>query len=453
MSKAFFYRNLKKEYPTIASGNGVWLTDSSGKRYLDGCSGAISANIGHNVAEVNQAIEEQLRKIAFVHSSQFVSEAALKLADLLVSMAPARFKQGRVYFSSGGSEAVETAIKLARDYYFESTQYQKRIVLSRKGSYHGSTLGALSATGHPARRKPYLPMLADSHHVSASYPYRCKCLCDGVCHSDECARELAAELDKKIESLGAQNVLAFIAEPYVGAALGAVGPHPNYFRYVREVCDRHSILLIADEIMTGLGRTGEYFTLSSFGVEADIIIVGKGLAAGYMPLSAVLASGQIVEAFEKGNGVFEHGFTYSAHPVSCAAGLAVMNYVEQCNLIGNVNALEPILSQGLSRLMESGIIGDVRGRGFLWGLEFVSELKTKKPFPSELRFSQRFAAEAMRLGLLVYPGSGSVDGVKGDHVIIAPPLTINKEELAELLTKLSTSVKNVSAGLAKLTKL
>ncbi len=453
MSKSFFYRNLKKEYPTISSGNGVWLTDTNGKKYLDGCSGAVSANIGHNVAEINEAINEQLQKVAFAHTSQFVSEPALALAELLIGIAPRRFKNGRVYFASGGSEAIETAIKLARDYYFESTQYQKRIVISRKGSYHGSTIGALSATGHSPRRKPYLPLLADSNHVSASYPYRCKCQVDGVCASEECAKQLAVELDQRIEAIGAQNVLAFIAEPIVGAALGAVEPHPGYFKLVRQVCDKHSVLMIADEVMTGLGRTGEYHSLSSFGVEADIVVLGKGLAAGYMPLSAVLASATIVDAFQRGNGVFEHGFTYSAHPVSCAAGLAVMRYVQREELLANVKTLEGTLAKGLSELYEHGIIGDVRGRGFLWGLEFVSEQKNKMPFPSELRMSQRFAAEAMRLGLMVYPGAGSVDGIKGDHVIIAPPLNITESELLELLSKLNSTVKSISNGVAKLTKL
>ena len=453
MSKEFFYRNLKKQYPTISSGSGVWLSDTQGKRYLDGCSGAVVANIGHGVSEVNEAINVQLGKIAFAHTSQFVSEPGLRLAERLIKMAPQKFKSGgRAYFVSGGSEAVETALKLARAYFFELGSYQKHIVISRKNSYHGSTQGALSATGHPARRKPYLPLLSDNKHISPSYSYRCACGAE-LCVSSDCARRLANELDAAIIEAGPDNVMAYIAEPVVGAALGAVPPHADYFKYIREICDRHSVLLIADEVMTGLGRCGADFALSEFGVEADIIALGKGLSAGYMPLGAVLASGGIVDAFERGNGVFEHGFTYSGHPVSCAAGVAVLDYMDAHGLVGRVQQLEAKLRDGLFALYDTGIVGNVRGKGFLWGIELVKDREKKEPFAPQLKLSQTVAAEAARQGLLIYPGSGSVDGVRGDHVIVAPPFTVSEAELDKLFQLLLGAVKGIAQGLSKTSKL
>lgn len=451
MSKEFFYRNLKRQYPTISSGTGVWLTDSQAKQYLDGCSGAVVANIGHGVSEVNEAINDQLRRVAFAHSSQFVSEAALNLAEKLIKMAPSGFNPGgRTYFVSGGSEAVETALKMARAYFYEMGATQKHIVISRRNSYHGSTQGALSATGHPARRKPYLPLLAGNPQVSPSYPYRCACGAAGVCSSAVCGKRLADELEAAIVQAGPENVMAFIAEPVVGAALGAVPPHPDYFKHVREVCNRHSVLLIADEVMTGLGRIGADFGLSLFGVEADIIALGKGLSAGYMPLGAVLASKRVVSAFENGTGIFEHGFTYSAHPTACAAGLAVLEYMEANQLTKRVGELELRLKDGLSAVAAgSAIVGDVRGKGFLWGMEFVCDREAKSPFPSELKLSQNLAAEAASQGLLIYPGSGSIDGASGDHVIVAPPYTASEAELDKLFELLSVSVKNIAQAIGK----
>lgn len=444
----FFLRNLKRKYPVIRSGSGVWLSDTENRKYLDGCSGAVVSNIGHGVAEVNDAITEQLSKIAFVHSSQFVSESGLQLAEKLIALAPGKFNPGgRVYFVSGGSEAVETALKMARAYFYEIGLYQKSIVISRRNSYHGSTQGALAATGHPARRKPYLPILADSPHIAPSNPYRCPCGEPAVCSSEQCGIALADELENSIQKVASENVMAFIAEPVVGAAIGAAVPHAGYFKRIREICDRYGILLIADEVMTGMGRLGAHFGLSNFGVQADIIALGKGLSAGYMPLGAVLASAEIVSVFEQGSGVFEHGFTYSGHPVACAAGLAVLDYMQNNKLIERVNRLEKTVQEALSALTGISIVGNVRGKGFLWGIEFVCDRAAKIPFAPELHASQALAAEAAKQGLLIYPGTGCVDGVKGDHILFAPPYVVSEEELAEMIRRLAASLKKVAAGL------
>lgn len=440
-----FLRNLKREYPVISSGKGVFLTDNRNRQYLDACSGAVVSNIGHGVEEVIRAINAQLSKIEFAHTSQFVSEPAMQLADRLIKMAPARFQpSGLVYFVSGGSEAVETALKIARAYFYECGLYQKRIVISRWGSYHGSTQGALSATGHPARRKPYLPVLSDNPHIAASHPFRCACGDPAVCQSEECGRRLADELEAAINKCGAENVMAFIAEPIVGAALGAALPHPGYFKRIRDICNKHNILFIADEVMTGLGRAGQNFALSTSGVEADIIVLGKGLSAGYMPLGAVLVSGELSALFAKGSGIFEHGFTYSGHPVACAAGMAVLQYMETHNLLERVRALEPLLKEALNSLREFEIVGDVRGAGFLFGVELVCNREAKLPFAADLRVAQKIAAEASNLGLLIYPGSGSIDGTKGDHFIVAPPYVINEAELDLLSSRLRQAVKKLA---------
>ena len=448
---SFFYRNLKRSYPVISSGEGVWLTDRDGRKYLDGCSGAVVSNIGHGVKELNQAIAKQLDAVAFAHSSQFVSEAALALSERLIGLAPASFNPGgRVYFVSGGSEAVETALKMARAFFVEKGETERHLVISRSASYHGSTRGALAVTGHPARRRPYLPLLSQSQQISPSYPYRCPCAAPGSCQSEACSKSLAAELEIAIQEAGQENVMAFIAEPVVGAALGAVIPHPRYFEYIREICDKYGILFVADEVMTGLGRIGPAFGMSVFAVEADIVALGKGVAAGYMPLGAVLASGKVAAAFENGSGVFEHGFTYSAHPVSCAAGLAVLEFMEAHKLFERINQSSVVLFEQLKQLAAdpacAEIIGDVRGQGLLFGLEFVSDPLSKKIFAPELRLSQKIAEEASKLGLLIYPGGGCVDG-GGDHIIVAPPYTMSESEQGELCQRLRSAIVNVIQAL------
>lgn len=438
---SFFARNLKRSYPTVSSASGVWVEDATGKKYLDGCSGAVSANLGHGVADINAAIADQLNLVAFAHTSQFVSEPAMLLADALTGTAGRAFQGGKVYFSSGGTEAVETALKLARAYYYERDGVSTRsLFISRWNSYHGSTFGALAITGHPARRKPYFSLLRDQPHISAAYPYRCPCgFGPGPCVSFDCSLSRADELEAIILKVGPENVAGFIAEPIVGAALGAVGPVGPYWQRIREICSRYDILFIADEVMTGLGRAGANFALDRWAVKPDIIVVGKGLAAGYVPLSAVIASAQVVAPFlaERSSGAFEHGFTYSGHPLACAAGLAVIEYMKRNDTIASVASREMDFQNRLQAMMQFDFVGDVRSYGFLGGIEFVADRKSKRTFPAELKVHRLVADQAMHDGLMIYPGAGFVDGGGGDHVIVAPPLNISAEDMDTLFARLT----------------
>lgn len=449
---SFFSRNLKRVYPTVASAEGAWVRDTSGKTYLDGCSGAVAANLGHGIAEVNDAIAAQLGKVAFAHTSQFLSEPAVTLADRLIKLAPAGFHGGRVYFCSGGSEAVESALKLARSYFYEleGSRSSRTVFISRWNSYHGSTFGALSVTGHPARRKPYYALLHDQPHIGPSYPYRCPCgFGPGPCDSLECSLHAADELELMIQRVGPTNVAAFIAEPIVGAALGAVGPVGSYWHRIREICDRYGVLLIADEVMTGLGRAGKNFALDRWEVEPDIIVVGKGLAAGYMPLSGVIASPKVVAPFlsESSGGAFEHGFTYSGHPASCAAGLAVIDYMQRHGIIASVAMREKEFASRVQALSKFEFVGDARAFGFLAGVELVANRHSKQPFDPALKAHRLIADEALKQGLLVYPGSGFVGDGTGDHVMIAPPLNISEQDMDTLFTRLDQVFTSVSKNL------
>lgn len=443
----FFYRNLKRDYPVIATGRGVWLKDVEGQEYLDGCSGAVVSNIGHGVEQVQTAINEQLSQIAFAHTSQFVSQAALSLAKKLIDLAPPNFAKGRTYFVSGGSEAVETAIKMARGYFVEQGEEARHVVLSRWNSYHGSTMGALSATGHPARRKPYLPLLSADAHIGPAYPYRCPCGAPGVCGSEQCSLSAANELEERILSIGPSRVMAFIAEPVVGAALGAAVPGRAYWPRIREICTKYGVLLISDEVMTGLGRVGKPFGCDLWNVQPDIIALGKGLSAGYLPLGAVLASSSVAAAFENGSGIFEHGFTYSGHPVACKAGLAVIEYMQEQRLLDGCGRRESFFFSILKQLQQFEIVGDVRGSGFLAGVELVENRLTKQPFDPAFKLSQRIASQARAEGLLIYPGTGSVGGFSGDHFIVAPPFTSSDDELVELGSRLVQAMKKVASGI------
>lgn len=445
---SFFSRNLKRHYPTVKSASGCWITDEQGHRFLDGCSGAVSANLGHGCGPIQEAIRAQLQEVAFAHTSQFVSQPALKLADQLIALAPGNFKGGRVYFVSGGSEAVETALKMARSYFIERDGVtNKQLVISRWNSYHGSTFGAMSVTGHPARRKPYLPLLNDQPHIDPAYPYRCSCANTQACTSEECGRRLADRLEEAIQRLGSENVVAFLAEPVVGAALGAVAPQPGYWKRVEEICRRHDILFIADEVMTGLGRCGANFAVDLWGVQPDIIVAGKGLAAGYMPLAAVLASATVAAAFERGSGVFEHGFTYSGHPLSCAAGLAAIEFLKAEKLVQRVAERSVDFQHRLEDLCKFDMVGDVRSTGFLGGIEFVRDKRSKEPFEKVQSVSRKVAEAAWHEGLIVYPGAGFLSGGRGDHVIIAPPFTIADAEIETLFARLEVALQAVSKQL------
>jgi adenosylmethionine-8-amino-7-oxononanoate aminotransferase len=440
-----FRRSPATRYPRVSRARGVYIVDADGKRYLDGCSGAVVCNIGYGVREVIEAMGRQARQVAFAHSTQFISQASLDLSAALAALCPGPMAEdARVYLSSGGSEAVESAIKLARQYFLERGEPRRTRIVARWQSYHGSTLGALSATGNRLRRKPYEPMLLDFPHIAPVYCYRCpfdlrypSCLLT-------CADDLARTLDK----VGPGTVAAFIAEPVVGATLGAVPPPDGYWQRIREICDRHGILLIADEVMTGVGRTGTPFGLDHWGVVPDIIVVGKGCSAGYTPLGAIIARGFIHDAIRDGSGAFEHGFTYSANPLSAATGVAVLRFVRRRRLVERARTLGPALEKILRRLAERHpIIGDVRGMGLFWGLEFVRDRATREPFEPALKVARRLGTEARQRGLLLYPGTGSVDGQRGDHVIVAPPLTITGRELARLGRLLDETLTAVEGSL------
>ena len=438
---AFFPRNFNKKYPLIQSAKGVWITDTDGKVYLDGCSGAVVANLGFGIKEITAAISEQVCRAPFAHTSQFISQPALDLADKLVELAPPNFRNGgRVYFSSGGSEAVETALKMARGYFIESNEPERHIVISRWPGYHGATIGALSATGHLARRKPYLPVLKPPALIHTDFRYRCLCgFGPGPCTDEKCSIARADELEEAINLHGPKNVMAFIGEPIVGAALGAAVPGDSYWKRIREICTKYGILLIADEVMTGLGRTGKNFAMQHWNVEPDILVVGKGVAAGYQPLSAVIASKTVAAVFQNGSGVFEHGFTYSGHPTSCAAGLAAIEYLNSHDLVAHVAQQESNFFERLNTLRKWNFVGDVRGRGYLAGIELVSDRETKAPFPVSFKAHKILGELANEAGLLVYPGAGFIDGAKGDHIMVAPPFVINDDEMDELFKRLESA--------------
>ncbi len=441
---AVFRRSFRKTFPSAVRGEGVYLWDTEDKRYLD-FSGSAAVNlIGHGVSEITSAMTEQARHLEFVHSSQFTTPVAEDYARELLEFAGANFRGGAVYFTCGGSEAVETALKLARQYQVEIGQTKRYQVLSRTQSYHGATLGALSVSGNQRRREMYLPMVREFAHVGIPYCYRCHYDCTDGCRN--CGLEYAAELEKAIQA--AQGEAAgFIFEPVSGATLGAVVPPPGYLQKIAEVCRRHGVLLIADEVMTGMGRTGRNFAIEHWDVAPDILIAAKGLSSGYAPLGAVIATKKVVDGIA--SGTFLHGFTYNAHPVSLATGRAVLQRLQQQKLVraadsGRDGTVAARLERSLSTLLELKNVGDVRGIGLLRGVEFVSDKQTKKPFAPELNFAGRVTSAALQRGLLVYPIQGCVDGISGDHLLIAPPAVITPEQIDWAVDQLRKSIEEAS---------
>jgi adenosylmethionine-8-amino-7-oxononanoate aminotransferase len=422
-------------------GEGVYIWDGDGKRYLD-FSGSAAVNlIGHGVREIADAMAEQARQLEFVHTSQFTTPVAEEFAQELLDFAGANFAGGAVYFTCGGSESVETALKLTRQYQVEIGQSNRHRILSRQQSYHGATLGALSVSGNKKRREIYLPMVREFEHVGIPYCYRCAFDCTDSCFN--CGQQYAAELERAIQATNGEAA-GFIFEPMSGATLGAVTPPPGYLQAIAEICRRHGVLLIADEVMTGMGRTGRNFAVEHFaighfsgeqgGIAPDILVTAKGLSSGYAPLGAVIVSKKIVDAIAAGSGAFLHGFTYNAHPVSLAAGRAVQQRVRSLNLVHAADSdasgtAGSALKIALESLRDLVAVGDVRGLGLLWGVEFVADKKTKAPFAPEKNFAGRVGQACLRRGLLVYPMQGCVDGVAGDHLLIAPPAVISAEQI------------------------
>jgi adenosylmethionine-8-amino-7-oxononanoate aminotransferase len=440
---ALMRRSFLKTYPQAVRGEGAYLWDERGNRYLDFSSSAVVNFIGHGVSEIAAAMADQARGLEFAHSSQFTTPVAESYAQELIQFAGRNFAGGCVYFTSGGSEAIETALKLARQYQVELGQSARHQIISRKQSYHGSTLGALGVSGNQRRRAMYLPMVREFAHIGFPYCYRCAYDCADGCRN--CGQEYAAELETAIEAAQGQAA-AFIFEPVSGATLGAVVPPPGYLQRLAEIAHRHGILLIADEVMTGMGRTGRNFAVDRWNVAPDILVTAKGLSSGYAPLGAVLVTKKVADAIAQGSGAFVHGFTYNCHPVSLAAGHAVLKFVQQRNLLQAADSeLEAspafALRKSLDSLRDLPAVGDVRGVGLLWAIEFVADKKSKQPFAPSLNFAGRVAQAAMQRGLLVYPMQGCVDGTAGDHVLIAPPAVIREDEILWATDQLSQAIQ------------
>jgi adenosylmethionine-8-amino-7-oxononanoate aminotransferase len=423
-------------------GEGAYVWEGAGNRYLD-FSGSAAVNfIGHGVREIADAIAEQARQLEFVHTSQFTTPVAEEFAQELLDFAGELFAGGAVYFTCGGSESVETALKLARQYQVEIGQSNRHRILSRQQSYHGATLGALAVSGNKKRREIYLPMVREFEHVGIPYCYRCAFECTDSCYN--CGQQYAAELERAIQAANG-TAAGFIFEPMSGATLGAVTPPPGYLQAIAETCRRHGVLLIADEVMTGMGRTGRNFAVEHWDIAPDILVTAKGLSSGYAPLGAVIASKRIVDAIAAGSGAFLHGFTYNAHPASVAAGCAVLRRVRALKLVnaadsGAEGTAGSALKEALESLRDLEAVGDVRGLGLLWGVEFVANKKTKAPFAPEKNFAGLVGQTCFRRGLLVYPMQGCVDGVAGDHLLIAPPAVITAEQTNWAVEQLRAAV-------------
>jgi adenosylmethionine-8-amino-7-oxononanoate aminotransferase len=431
------HRTLFADPPIATTGSGIYLRTADGHEVIDGSGGAAVACLGHGNARVNEAIAAQISKVAYVHTALFSNAAAEELADVLVGHAPGGLTHA--YLASSGSEGTEAALKLARQYFLEAGQPQRTRYISRRGSYHGNTLGALSAGGNAMRRAPYAPLLSDAFsHVSPAFAYRFQ-------RDDETEAQyterLAAELEAEFQRLGPQNVVAFIAEPVVGATTGCVAAPAGYFRRVREVCDRHGALLILDEVMCGMGRTGTTHAWEQEGITPDIQVIAKGLGGGYQPIGGILISGRVIEAFRAGSGSFMHGHTYQAHPVACAAALAVQQVIREDRLVENVHAMGDVLSAALTeRLGNHRHVGDIRGRGLFWAIELVRDRATKEVFDPALKLNDRVKQQAYDRGLAIYPMGGTIDGKHGDHVIVAPPYIVNAGQIETIVARLGDAV-------------
>ncbi len=431
-----FHRQLRAGLPVAVAGQGVELIDAAGKRYIDASGGAAVSCLGHGHPDVIAAMHEQIDRLAYAHTSFFTTEVAEELASLLIGSAPQGMSH--VYFVSGGSEAVEASLKMARQYFVEIGQPQRQHFIARRQSYHGNTLGALAVGGNAWRREQFKPLLIDVTHVSPCYEYRDRRVDETP---EQYGQRLVAELSGAIDQLGGENVMAFVAETIGGATAGVLTPVPGYFKGVRELCDRHGILLILDEVMCGMGRSGSLHACEQEGVVPDLLTVAKGLGGGYQPIGAVLAQGKLVEAFRQGSGLFQHGHTYLGHAVACAAALAVQRVIIRDNLLSQVGsrgeALQGMLQQ---RFGDHPHVGDIRGRGLFWGVELVSDRATKQWFDPARKLHARIKAEAMAEGLMVYPMSGTVDGVRGDHILLAPPFIASEDELAQIVQRLGVAV-------------
>ena len=436
MSDALFPRSFLKTYPQAVRGEGCFIFAADGRRFLDAAGGAAVVTIGHGVESIGRAMAIQAERLAYVHSSQFESAPAAEMATRLLELAPSTLRRGRAYLTSGGSESTETAIKLCRQYFLERGENERFRIVSRRQSYHGSTLGALAVSGNVRRREPFAPLLAEWGHIPPCYCYRCPM---GL-EYPSCNVDCADELDRLLQRENPKSVAGFILEPVSGATLGAALPPEGYLQRIAEICRRHGILLIADEVLTGMGRTGKVFAVEHWGVKPDIILAGKGIASGYAPLGAVLVNETVTEAIARGSGVFVHGYTFDAHPVAAAAGVAVLDYIREKKLFERVAPVGKELLAALEPLKQFSVVGDIRGTGLLIGIEFVRDRETREPYPPEAQISRRVADDLFEAGVIVYPMQGSVDGLRGDHLLIAPPFTISTAQIEMLANALRDAI-------------
>ena len=431
-----FPRQITAPPIRAVSSNGCYIIDENGKRYFDGSGGAAVSCLGHGDPDVIKAIQDQTSKMAFAHTGFFSSDPDEELAELLVQLAPGELD--RVYFVSGGSEAVEAALKLARQFHIENGEPKRRHIIARKQSYHGNTLGALAAGGNKWRRNQFEPILINVSHIAPCYEYVDKTTQES---SFEYGQRVAQELEDVILRLGSYTVIAFIVEPVVGATMGAVPAVPGYFKRVRDICDKYGVLLILDEVMCGMGRTGHLFASEVDNISPDILCIAKGLGAGYQPIGAMLCSKKIYDIIGNGSGFFQHGHTYIGHPVACAAGLAVLRAILDRNLLKSIKQRSDQLFDTLkTQLGAHPNIGDIRGRGLFIGLELVKDRATKKPFDPSLKVAASIKRKAFEAGLICYPMSGTRDGKWGDHILLAPPFIINESQITELVDKVSISL-------------
>jgi adenosylmethionine-8-amino-7-oxononanoate aminotransferase len=443
---AVMHRAPNRTYPVAVRGEGAWLFDADGRKYLDFSSSAVVNFIGHSDSAIVRAMTEQAAQLEFAHSSNFTTEVAELFAQELLDFAGPAFRGGAVFFTSGGSESVETALKMARQYQVESGHSGRYQVVSRRQSYHGATLGAMAVSGNESRRGIYLPMMRDFPKTNIPFCYRCPYDCGNGCA--DCGLRYAAEVEQAIAETNG-TAAAFIMEPVSGATLGAAVPSPSYVRRVAEICREQNALLIADEVMTGFGRTGRRFAIDHFGVPPDIIATGKGISSGYAPLGAVIAQRHVVDAIADGSGTLLHGFTYNGHPVSVAVGRAVLKRLLGGQLIeaadtGRPGSIASVLKDELQKLWKLGSVGDVRGVGLLWAVEFVADRPSKEPYPAEMKFAARVTECALKRGVMLYPMQGCVDGKRGDHIMIAPPAIVADEEIRWAVEQLAQAIAEAS---------
>lgn len=430
---AVLHRNLGVTPPFAKTGEGPYIVDVQGKRYLDASGGAAVSCLGHAHPRIIEAVRRQMDQLEYAHTSFFTNQPCEELASMLVDRAPAGFGQGRVAFVGSGSEAMEAAMKLARQYFVEIGQPTRTRFISRRMSYHGNTLGALAVGGHPGRRAMYQPILIETSQISPCYAYRGQRAGETV---EAYGLRVANELEAEIQRLGSETVAAFVAEPIVGATLGSVTAVPGYFARIRAICDRHGVLFIADEVMCGMGRCGTMFVTDQEKVRPDIITIAKGLGGGYQPIAAVMASERVTKAIENGSGLLANGHTYMSHAVACAASVAIIQTIEDEGLLKNVNQLGSALRERLQMTFgQHPHIGDIRGRGLFQSLELVADRETKKPFAAKAQLASRVKTVSQELGLICYPSNGTADGINGDHVLFAPPFTINDGHLDEMVEK------------------